>query len=171
MIERIRPIVQKFAQYGLDESKQSIELFHKWLDVWSFGLIGEIGEAYSALKQGDCQEFRMEVADICWYTVALELLLQDNALENIVFEDPMFKPEPNLLLNAIVYGLQYTEKVKKYRRDYPERDISSVEGYQNPLMVLNGSFDFSTVAEDLEQKLSKRYPKGFTPQDSVNRTS
>ncbi len=172
MLKETLPIVQKFAQYGLDESRQSIELYHKWLSVWSFGLVGELGEAYKCLDSDDYDGLEEEIADFCWYTIALGLLLKEVPALSMTIIEPFSRTKEEkleMLVQATLQGLMFTEKVKKYLRDYPKRSIEYIHGYKNPLIVLNGVFDFSNVADTLNAKLSRRYPNGFNPSDSANR--
>lgn len=173
----IEPIVKKYAQYGLDEAKQSTELFHKWLDVWSMGLVGEIGEAYKCFcvdkSLEKAQKLQIEIADIYWYSIALDLLLEKPYCQNVKLEKVIRNCSDDEKTTAMIFSLvqatEFLETVKKYRRDYPERDINSILGYEKPLLTLSGVFDFSETSQILEEKLGKRYPNGFNPTDSINR--
>ena len=169
----IEPIVKKYAQYGLNEAKQSTELFHKWLDVWSMGLVGEIGEAYKYLGFEKAQELQAEIADICWYSIALDLLLEKTYCQNVELKEVSrnfsIGEKKTTMVSSLIKATEFLETVKKYRRDYPKRDINSILGYEKPLLTLSGVFDFSETPQILEEKLGKRYPNGFNPTDSINR--
>jgi NTP pyrophosphatase (non-canonical NTP hydrolase) len=178
---KVLNVVLHTGKVGFDEAKLSDTLKTKWLTIWSMGLAGEIAEMYTECSNANYYKMLDELADVCWYTVAIDQLLERDAVKDIKFidydvvcyhvqekiENP--KPFKPVLIDAMLSALRYTETVKKYARDYPERALDSVVGYIDPILCMNGVLDFGGVGDTISNKLLKRYPNGFTPKDSVNR--
>ena len=99
--------------------------------IYSMGLVGEIGETIEAYNISE-KEFKTELADIVWYTVALSIMLdKEELLDDInlsrkeLYYHGLY-PESDVgdLQEYLLESLKYLEKAKKYVRDYPSRDIS-----------------------------------------------
>ncbi len=170
---KVLSIVEKTGKVGFDEAELSDELKIKWLTIWSMGLAGEIAEMYVECDQVNYDGMLDELADVCWYTVAIDKLLGRELVKKIEFIDyqevcrrvhlKIEHPRPikPLILGCMLIALRYTETAKKYAEHYPRRSIESVIGYHEPLVNLNGVLDFDNVADRLSTKLQKRYPNGF----------
>ena len=148
--------------------------------IFTLGLTEEIAEAIEALKNAEMcepedatvyeEEFKVELADVVWYSIATDLCLGFSLLD---FHGIEVGAKPNNLcrfLNpldalyaALHKAIQHQGKVKKYVRDYPNRPVDTIRGYIEPLIILNDYFDLSDSYDLLEAKLGKRYPKGFDP--------
>lgn len=159
-IEQLKNLVRKTAG-NLDPEERLT------LAIYFMGLVGEIGETIEAYSISE-EEFKTELADIIWYTVAISLMLEtEHLLEDIDFKKKehyyyyMF-PESDVkdLEEYLLESLKHLEKAKKYVRDYPSRPIDSLYGYIKPLKMISEVFDLSDTYEILEKKLSSRYPEG-----------
>jgi len=131
--------------------------------IYSMGLVGEIGETIDEYEVSD-ENFKMELADIVWYTVALSIMLgKEELLDNINFSNTyeFTANGTELLYEALHQSLYFLEKAKKYVRDYPSRDISSLDGFIEPLKLISNNFDLSDSFDILNKKLGARYPNGF----------
>jgi hypothetical protein len=143
------------------------------ISIYSMGLVGEIGETIEAYNISQ-EEFKTELADIVWYTVALSIMLgKEELLDEINFnkkEESYYSSDEDVtkhmigwesLYLSLMQSLKYLEKAKKYVRDYPSRDISSLDGFIEPLKLISNNFDLSDSFDILNKKLGARYPKGF----------
>jgi len=136
--------------------------------IYSMGLSGEIGETIEAYNISE-EEFKTELADIVWYTVALSIMLdKEELLDDINFSSKELYyhglyPESDMenLQECLLESLKYLEKAKKYVRDYPSRDISSLNTFIEPLKLISTGFDLSDSFDILNKKLGTRYPNGF----------
>ena len=199
-------IVKFTGKYGFDESKKSDSHFLKWLNIWTLGLLGECGEAIEALEEWNLEKLHEEISDISWYSIALDLLLHRSTIQQLHItsrsvtevllmilesgdleeneddddEEIVYNCLRGALYAALIKGLKFSEQVKKFTRDYPERgqiedllsgDLQYLTGYQEVVENLSGLFEFNNVGATLTEKLLKRYPKGFDPKLSVERTN
>ena len=131
--------------------------------IYSMGLVGEIGETIEAYDNS-YKHFKEELADIVWYTIALSIMLgKEELLEQVNFSINLglLPSSKNDLYEPLYSSLKYLEKAKKYVRDYPSRDISSLDGFIEPLKIISSIFDLSDSFDILNEKLGARYPKGF----------
>lgn len=171
--EKLKELVQRTAVNFDNSIRGDIIIF-------TLGLTEEIAEAIKALKNAEmCEpedavtfeaEFKVELADVVWYSIATDLCLGFNLLN---FHGVEVGAKPNNLcrflspidaLNAALHkAIRHQGKVKKYVRDYPNRHVDTICGYMEPLIILNDYFDLSDSYYLLEAKLGKRYPKGFDP--------
>lgn len=148
--------------------------------IFTLGLTEEIAEAIEALKKAEvCEpedavvyeaEFKVELADVVWYSIATDLCLGFNLLDCFGVQIGSKPTNPRKLFSpldalntALHVAIQHQGKVKKYVRDYPNRPVDTIRGYMEPLIILNDYFDLSDSYDLLEAKLGKRYPKGFDP--------
>lgn len=164
MIEDLKNLVRTTAS-SLDKNDRLT------IAIYFMGLVGEIGETIEAYDISK-KEFKTELADIVWYTVAISLMLEtEHLLDEIDFskkENDYYYifPESDLkdLQEYLQESLKHLEKAKKYVRDYPSRPIDSLYGYIKPLKMISNVFDLSDSYEILEKKLGSRYPEGFNVQ-------
>lgn len=151
--------------------------------IFTLGLTEEIAEAIEALNNPHTlpeHEFKVELADVVWYSIATDLCLGFNLLDQrrvkVGVKTSLAPGEaysegqglefnsPAEALNAALHAaIRHQGKVKKYVRDYPNRHVDTIRGYMEPLIILNDYFDLSDSYDLLEAKLGKRYPKGFDP--------
>lgn len=134
--------------------------------IFTLGLTEGILEAIEARAP----EFKIELADVVWYSIANDLCLGFNLLDCFGVQigskptNPRKFFDPRQALDAALYAsIHHQGKVKKYVRDYPNRPVDTIRGYMEPLIILNDYFDLSDSYDLLEAKLGKRYPKGFDP--------
>ena len=157
MIEDIKNLVKKTAS-TLDVKDRLT------LAIYSMGISGEIGEVIEAYPRSK-DDFKMELADLVWYTVALSRMLDTKyLLEDIDFNSNNLvdgRDGEEFLYEALLESLKHLEKAKKYVRDYPSRPIESLNGYIKPLKMISDIFNLSDTYDILNKKLGARYPGGF----------
>jgi len=69
--------------------------------------------------------------------------------------------ERNYYMKHYIKVCIFSKKAKKYVRDYPSRDITSLDGFIEPLRIISNNFDLSDSFDNLNKKLGARYPNGF----------
>ena len=162
-------IVHRTAQFGLTQSQESPQQFEKWLLIWACDIAGELGEYIDSMDI-------VEAGDVLWGLTALCLLL-DIPVETV------FNPDDRL--RGIMVGYQYSailiqslsllDVCKKITRDGMDKrpiDRSQLTGRMQLLFHwLDSHCDVDEALNAVEAKLLKRYPNGFTSEDSVNRTA
>lgn len=168
-------VIQAVEVYGstaFEESAKSQENYHKWLAIWSMGLVGEIGELVSALGTKPNSYVKEELADVTFYLVGLDKLIGFNYIANysLPITDP-FCDKSFQSTNLVFSSIAYLEQIKKYLRDYPLRDVKDCSNLIKVYEQLCKIFYLDErVGHTLLNKLAKRYPNGyFDKTASVNR--
>lgn len=151
------------------------EKFNKWLSVWTLGLLGELGEVIEVLQRR-CYSFdnvAREVGDVCWYTMALSMLLGDNYdFSGLSLKSKYFGLSEVTVTEGLFKGLEFSEKVKKFVRDYPERgtvDNVTITGFEKPITLISPWFPLAIAIDAVDVKLRERFRTGFSASASVNR--
>ncbi len=170
------------------------------LEMASMGLSGEIAEVSLALSACvptwvagfDHANLVKEMGDSLWY-LSLAAVVLGYSLEEIVskstgvwttrFEDLPRPPENwwvKDLLSSVEYSGLFLDEVKKVRFHGHALDREKLFGHLTHLfrslwMLSNNlpvwKVSLTAAAELNVARLQKRYPNGFTAQDSINRTS
>ena len=161
-------IVSRTAQFGLTQAQESPQQFEKWLLIWACDIAGELGEY---IDSGDT----VEAGDVLWGITAMCLLL-DIPVESV------FSPDDRVRLLAtgtrwsdiLLRGLALLDSCKKVTRDgMDKRPIDRTKLTEQMQLIFQWiglHCDTSEALDALDAKLLKRYPNGFTPEDSVSRT-
>lgn len=171
-------VVARTAGHGLADQRNNKQQFHKWLAVWGMGLVGETKEAIEAFHHfgSDSQEFHDECGDVFWYIAANSMLLGSPDLNWMTPSSfDAFDPSVNARLHKALYeAIDRLEVVKKIVRD--DRFITQqIEDnlFESLAIVyshLVNCCDFNRAIAAVEAKLLKRYPNGYSPEESINRT-
>jgi hypothetical protein len=165
---RAAAIVQRTAQHGLDQSAQCPRQFERWLLIWACDVAAELDE----LDRAPIGQIHAEVGDVIWGITAVGLLL--NIPLAHVFNGGTALDEPHWDHNdAQSSALQLLDICKKICRD--TTDVRPIELSQIALMLsavfayLRDSYDVEWALTAVNEKLRKRYPDGFSAENSVNR--
>src|SRR4028119_419496 len=113
------------------------------LIIFTMGLVEEIKEAIDAFYEPD---FKIELADAVWYSVANDMCLGFNLLDfhqvqiGTKSNRYTFRHASSALDAALSAAILHMGKVKKCVRDYPNRPDDTIRGYMEPLIILNDYF-------------------------------
>jgi uncharacterized Zn finger protein (UPF0148 family) len=172
--EKAFAVTKRTAELGLIESKLNDENKAKWLLIWSCDIVGELGEAIYELDNSSISSAALtEVGDVIWGVSAVCLLLgvDPEKLINCSIVDEFD------IKCAVVSGCEILDLSKKICRDTISKRPINLETKQKYIDLINtflfgmvGCFDFVKALELVETKLNSRYPDGYTPEASVNRT-
>lgn len=156
------PLVSLSAAYGLVESQESDEQYIKWLSCWTLGLLGKCGKATRQLGLYDMTVLYEEVAGICWYSIALDMLLKKNQVSTLNLgrsdQTNHYLHQKIALQEALLNGLEFSDKVEKFIRLYPKegtvKDLivesnNILCGHHKVLQSLAGDFYFGNVSHIL----------------------
>jgi NTP pyrophosphatase (non-canonical NTP hydrolase) len=167
-------VTKRTAEVGLVESKLSDENKAKWLLIWSCDIVGELGEAIEALSDILVSEVALtEIGDIIWGVSAICMLLEIEP-ENLIKYSTVVEFD---VKSSIVAGCAILDLSKKICRDTISKRPINQKMKQTYMNLINSflyqmvcCFDFGIALELVDAKLRARYPNGYTPEASVNRT-
>ena len=160
-------IVRRTAQFGLTQSQESSQQFEKWLLIWACDIAGELGEY---IDSGDI----VEAGDVLWGITAMCLLL-DIPVRLVFRQDERVKGIMAGYQNSeiLVQALSLLDVCKKITRDgMAQRPIDRTQLTEHMQLLfhwLEVHCDVDEALTAVDAKLLKRYPNGFTSEDSVNR--
>ena len=179
---------KEYKQMVIDSEKGSLTKYPKILHA-IMGMNGEAGECVDILKkhmfQGhelDEQHFLNELGDVCWYTMlciiesGIELSMIFEYIDRLVHVKP-WKEEPEDMVLYYVLGLN---KDCGYVIDIYYGSIgnpgSRLYGVLRNIFynVIKAANIFNKTLEDVfdinYEKIKNRYPDGFTPALSIDRS-
>lgn len=160
-------IVRRTAQFGLTQSQESPQQFEKWLLIWACDIAGELGEY---IDSGDI----VEAGDALWGITAMCLLL-NIPVEAVFSLDDRIKGIMAGYQNSaiLIQSLSLLDVCKKITRDgMDKRPIDRLQLTEHMQLLfhwLEVHCDVDEALNAVDAKLRKRYPNGFTSEDSVNR--
>jgi hypothetical protein len=155
------PIVQRTAQYGLNESLRSDDAKAKWLMIWVADAVAEYGEYIQSHEL-------VEVGDCLWGLTAVCLLI------GITEIDPDGEEEGCATdIAYFLVGCELLDIAKKVLRDgVKNRPIDQaliIPKVIGMMGYLSRTYDSLQALRLLDAKLLKRYPDGYSAEASVNR--
>ena len=133
----------------------------KWLLIWCCDLVGELGEF---IESGEL----VEAGDCLWGLGAVSLA------SGVAI--PFVRPADTYIrtMTILPESLKLLDHLKKVARDGIDNRPLDVElitkTFSKVLMFLGQYVDLDDAIAAVEIKLMKRYPQGFSPEASVNRT-
>lgn len=189
--------ISEYEHAALRTANESILSFSESLGIYSMGLGGEAGEVTDLLKKvvGHKHELSKEVltkeiGDVLWYLAVLGNrigvpitsmarveefdALYENDFKSFDFDlEPGDKKTILLCLRLSRYVGLVSECVENFILGLPYTNSITVNlprvlRYLT-LIAQDQGISMSEAANVNVQKLLKRYPKGFSPQDSINR--
>ena len=160
-------IVRRTAQFGLTQAQESPQQFEKWLLIWACDIAGELGEYIDSMDI-------VEAGDVLWGLTAL-CLLMDIPVEEVLHPDEHVNGIATKLglLEILIKALGLLDVCKKITRDgIDKRPIDRTKLTEQMRLIFHWidlQCDVDEALAAVDAKLLKRYPNGFTSEDSVNR--
>jgi hypothetical protein len=151
-------IVRLLSAYGIVDSQKSDEHYLKWLSCWTHSLVVHCGRAIKELGKFDFSGLYDEIAGICRYSIALDLLLNKDQLSKLYLDrhdsENYYLRQKMALQEALLRGLEFSEQVERFYREYPKlgtvKDLRTESngllcGHHKVLTSLAGNFNFYNV--------------------------
>jgi hypothetical protein len=158
-------IVRRTAQYGLSQSQESNSFFEKWLLIWACDVAAELGEVFDAETE---REQVVECGDVLWGLTAICLLIDVPPIE--VFR---WDGEVEGSHDTLIVALKLLDHCKKVARDgmgVRKIDTFKIIDYMRSIFTwLESNYPLDDALNEVNKKLLKRYPDGYSAERSVNR--
>ena len=153
--DKLLRVVERTASYGLSHPDRA-----KWMLIWACDICGELSEFIASREL-------VEAGDVLWGCGAVSLIT------GVPLPFACHPVTPITDMGILCTALGLLDHLKKVARDgleYRELDDYLIDmTLSEVLMYLSQHVNLDEAVSAVDIKLLKRYPDGYSPDQSVNR--